>query len=210
MTEAQTTTSASPHSTFLTPTLLLYYTELHCGFQKASNSLTSFLQPERWSTIFIWSTIFSTIFRSHLEDLLSVVLPDSLGLDKGTGPLMCIHRPLSLFPLTTFMVLKLPVCLQSNTVSSLKVRTISWLQQNPKCLHSVCCMISPSITERGSSGFQHTITPCLIRSGSCLASVAYPLPCSWPRIWEIYVLLLYLKTSLPGMSFLLLTHLAKF
>lgn len=114
------TTSASPCPTLLTPTLLLYYTELHCGFQKASNSPTSFLQLEcSFPALFIWSTIFSTIFRSHLEDLFGRVLPDSLSLDEGPRPTMCICRPPHLFPLTTCMVLKLPVCLSPQLHSKL-------------------------------------------------------------------------------------------
>lgn len=59
MTYAQMTSSTSPRPTLLTPTLLLYYTELHCDFLKASNSLTSFLQPEcSFPALFIWPPSF--------------------------------------------------------------------------------------------------------------------------------------------------------
>lgn len=58
-TYAQMTSSTSPRPTLLTPTLLLYYTELRCDFPKASNSLTSFLQPEcSFPALFIWPPSF--------------------------------------------------------------------------------------------------------------------------------------------------------
>lgn len=170
----------TPHPPNSYSTALLYWVTL---WFPEGIKLSHFI-PSAWmlfpSPLYL-ATIFSAIFSSHLEDLLRTVLPDSLRLDEGTHPSMRVPRPLYWFPITTCMVLKLPVCLPNYTVSSLKVRTTSWLQQFPKCLHNVCCIISiinkVVINERGSSGFQY-IRPCPIRSGPCLASAAYPLPCS--------------------------------
>lgn len=85
---------------------------------------------------------FLLTFRFQLEDLLRIVLPDSLTLDQGFPSTACT-QVLCLFPLSACMALGMPGSLPSETVSDWRVRTSSWLLWNPWCLHSAFGITAP-------------------------------------------------------------------